>query len=69
MKSILKALGYGMLAIAAIILICLGGAFMATVGAVVSMAGLGFAAVVLVAYVIQDYLEHKGHRRRIDTRE
>lgn len=67
MGRILQALGYGMLAIAAILLITFGGAFLAALGAVVSMAGLGLAAVVFVAYLIKDGLEHR--RRSKDIRE
>ena len=62
MKSILSGIGYGMLAIAVLILVSVGGVFMATVGAVISLAGLGIGVIVFVAFVIKDWCEYKRRR-------
>lgn len=63
MKSILSGIGYGMLAIAVLILVSVGGVFMATVGAVVSLAGLGIAVIVFVAFMIKDWRDYKRRRQ------
>lgn len=63
MVRILKAIGYGMLAIAITILVFIGSSALAVIGAAVSMMGLGLAVVASVAFLLQDYAEHRKRQK------